>query len=122
MQFPARFSDLPEYAFPRLRQLLAGVPPGGPEIAMTIGEPQAPMPAMVADTIAAHAHEFALYPPNDGTPELRAAIAGWIERRYGVSVDPETEVIALNGTREGLFNATLALCARGEVRQARRWC
>ncbi len=109
MQFPARFSDLPEYAFPRLRRLLAGIAPGGEELAMTIGEPKHPMPPLVAETIAAHAHEFALYPPNDGTPELRAAIAAWILRRYGVTVDPETEIIALNGSREGLFNAALAL-------------
>jgi N-succinyldiaminopimelate aminotransferase len=109
MQFPARFADLPEYAFPRLRRLLAGVPGGGPELAMTIGEPKHVLPAFVAETIAAHAREFALYPPNDGTPELRAAIAAWIARRYGVTIDPETQVIALNGTREGLFNAALAL-------------
>lgn len=109
MQFPARFSDLPEYAFPRLRRLLAGVTPGGPEFAMTIGEPKHPMPAMIAETVAAYSHEFALYPPNDGTPELRAAIAAWTLRRHGVAVDPETQVIPLNGTREGLFNAALAL-------------
>ncbi len=109
MQFPARFSDLPEYAFPRLRRLLAGVRPGGPELAMTIGEPRHPVPAFVAETIAAHAHEFALYPPNDGAPELLAAVAAWIALRHGVTVDPETQVIALNGSREGLFNAALAL-------------
>lgn len=109
MQFPERFSDLPEYAFPRLRRLLADEVPGGPELAMTIGEPKHPMPAMVAETIAAHAGEFALYPPNDGTPDLRAAIAAWVAGRHGVGLDPETQVIALNGTREGLFNAALAL-------------
>lgn len=109
MQFPARFSDLPEYAFPRLRKLLDGVPAGGPELLMTIGEPKHPLPGLVAETIAAHAREFALYPPNDGTPALRAAIAGWIDRRYGVALDPETQVFPLNGTREGLFALALAL-------------
>lgn len=109
MQFPVRFADLPEYAFPRLRRLLDGVPPGGPELAMTIGEPKHPLPAIVAETVAAHAAEFALYPPNDGTPALRAAIAGWLGRRYGVAIDPDTEVFPLNGSREGLFNAALAL-------------
>jgi len=109
MQFPARFADLPEYAFPRLRKLLDGVPAGGPELLMTIGEPKHRLPALVAETIAAHAGEFALYPPNDGTPGLRAAIAGWIDRRYGVAVDPETRVFPLNGTREGLFTLALAL-------------
>lgn len=109
MQYPARFSDLPEYAFPRLRSLLAGIPAGGPEIAMTIGEPRHGVPPMVAEAVAAHAQEFGKYPPNDGAPELLAAIAAWIARRYGVAVDPATQVITLNGTREGLFNAALAL-------------
>jgi aspartate/methionine/tyrosine aminotransferase len=109
MRFPARFADLPEYAFARLRRLLDGVPPGGPELAMSIGEPKHPLPAMVAEVVAAHAHEFAVYPPNEGAAELREAVAGWMARRYGVAVDPESQVIALNGTREGLFNAALAL-------------
>ena len=109
MQFPERFSALPEYAFPRLRRLLDGIPPGGPEIAMSIGEPRHPLPPIVAETIAAHAHEFGLYPPNDGTPDLLEAIAGWLARRYGVTLDPAHEIIALNGTREGLFNAGIAL-------------
>ncbi len=109
MQFPERFSDLPEYAFPRLRSLLAGTPAGGPELAMTIGEPRHPIPPFVAEAIAAHAGEFGRYPPNEGAPELLAAIAGWLARRYGTAVDPETRLIALNGSREGLFNAALAL-------------
>jgi aspartate/methionine/tyrosine aminotransferase len=109
MQFPARIADLPEYAFPRLRRLLADVRPGGPEFAMTIGEPRHPLPDMVGRIVADHAREFALYPPNDGTPEVRAAIAAWLSRRYGLSLDPDTQVVLLNGTREGLFNAALAL-------------
>ena len=109
MQLPQRFSDLPEYAFPRLRRLLHGCAPGGPEISMSIGEPRHPVPALVAETIAAHAGEFGRYPPNEGTPELRTAIADWLALRYGVAVDPETEVVSLNGSREGLFNAALAL-------------
>ncbi|MFT4716360.1 MAG: N-succinyldiaminopimelate aminotransferase [Paracoccaceae bacterium] len=110
MQFPKRFSNLPEYAFPRLRALLADHQPGGPEIAMSIGEPKHAFPDFVADVLAEHVHEFAKYPPNDGSDELRVAISGWIKRRYGVDKDPKTEVIALNGTREGLFNAAVALC------------
>ncbi len=109
MQFPARFSDLPEYAFPRLRRLLAGVPAGGPEFAMTIGEPKHPLPDLVPRVIAEYAREFALYPPNEGTPDLRTAIAAWLGRRYGLAVDPDTEIVPLNGTREGLFNAAIAL-------------
>jgi len=110
MQFPKRFSDLPEYAFPRLRALLADHPAGGPEIAMSIGEPKHPFPDFVADIIAKNAASFGRYPPNDGTPELRMAISDWLLRRYGVKRDPDADIIALNGTREGLFNACIALC------------
>ena len=109
MAFAERFSDLPEYAFPRLRTLLDAHAPGGEPIAMTIGEPKHPMPGFVAEVLAENIDGFGVYPPNDGTPELLAAISGWIGRRYGVSVGPD-RLMALNGTREGLFNAGLALC------------
>lgn len=110
MQYPERFSELPEYAFPRLRRLLSGVTPGGPEILMTIGEPRHPLPAMVGPAIAAHVADFSRYPPNEGLPALREAITGWFGRRYGVTLDPDRQVVPLNGTREGLFNAAIALC------------
>ena len=108
--FPERFSNLPPYAFPRLRALLDVHPAGGPTIHMTIGEPRHAFPSWVGDILAANVAEFGKYPPNDGTPELQQAIADWISRRYGVSVDPATQVMPLNGTREGLYNAAMALC------------
>ncbi|MCL7464159.1 aminotransferase class I/II-fold pyridoxal phosphate-dependent enzyme [Phaeovulum sp. NW3] len=109
MAFPERFSNLPEYAFPRLRKLLDVHAPGADPIAMTIGEPRHPMPGFVAETLAAHVAEFAVYPPNDGSPELLAAVSGWLKGRYRADVAPE-RIMALNGTREGLFNAAIALC------------
>ena len=108
--FPERFSNLPAYAFPRLRALLDHHQPGGEVIHMTIGEPKHAMPDWVAETVKKHADGFAKYPPNDGTPELQAAIAAWVERRYGVSIDGAKQVLPLNGTREGLYNAAMALC------------
>lgn len=110
MTFPERFSNLPEYAFPRLRSLLDAHAPGGEVIHMTIGEPKHAFPGWVRDVLAENADGFGKYPPNDGSPELRSAITDWIARRYGVTLDAETQVMALNGTREGLFNAALALC------------
>lgn len=110
MTFPTRFADLPEYAFPRLRRLLAAQEPGGTVIDMTIGEPRHPMPPMVAQVLAENTAGFAKYPPNEGAPELRATIADWIQLRYGLTFDPDRQVMALNGTREGLFNACIALC------------
>jgi aspartate/methionine/tyrosine aminotransferase len=110
MQYPRRFSDLPEYAFPRLRALLQDVPAGGETLAMSIGEPTHPIPPMVPDILARHAALLSKYPVNDGVPELRGAISDWIARRYGVSKDPDTDILPLNGTREGLYNACIALC------------
>ena len=108
MDFPERFAQLPPYAFPRLRALIGDVPPGGPEVAMTVGEPRHPFPDWVGTEIAAEAEGFGRYPLNEGTPALLAAIDGWIMRRYGVAVGPD-RIMALNGTREGLFNTALAL-------------
>ena len=108
--FSERFSNLPAYAFPRLRALLDGHVPGGEAVQMTIGEPQHPFPEWVQQTLAQHVGEFQKYPPNDGAPELLCAITDWVARRVGVNLDPATQVMALNGTREGLYNAAMALC------------
>jgi N-succinyldiaminopimelate aminotransferase len=117
MAFPERFSNLPDYAFPRLRKLLDSHAPGGETIAMTIGEPRHPMPDFVGPVLAQSLAGFGVYPPNDGTPEALEAISGWIGRRYGVRVATD-RLMLLNGTREGLFNAAVALCP--ETKNGRR--
>jgi len=108
--FPERFSNLPAYAFPRLRSLLDAHAPGGEVMHMTIGEPKHAFPAWVGDIIAENTAEFGRYPVNEGTIELRQAVCDWVQRRYGVALDPERHAMALNGTREGLYNAMMALC------------
>ena len=110
MEFPERFSNLPEYAFPRLRSLLDAHAPGGDVVHMTIGEPKHAFPAWVTDVIVENAAGFNSYPQNEGTDALRGAIADWVRLRYGVTLDPDTRIMALNGTREGLYNAAMALC------------
>ena len=115
--FPERFSNLPDYAFPRLRALLDRHPPGGAVTHMTIGEPKHAFPPWVTDIIAENAAGFNSYPPNDGTPELLAAISDWLKLRFEVSLDSDSRILALNGTREGLYNACMALVpetVRGE--------
>lgn len=104
-----RFDNLPEYAFPRLRALLDRHQPGGDPIAMSIGEPRHPISPILAETLALHSGEYGKYPPNEGTPGWREAVAGWIARRYDVSLDPDTQVLPVAGSREGLFYAGLAL-------------
>ena len=113
MQFPARYADLPEYAFPRLRRLLSDHPPGGPEIAMSLGEPQHAVPDFVGPIMLEHQAKLSKYPPNESIPELREAISDWLASRYSVGDgyrDPETQIFPLNGTREGLYAACVSLC------------
>ncbi|RMC37759.1 aminotransferase class I/II-fold pyridoxal phosphate-dependent enzyme [Paracoccus alkanivorans] len=113
MAIPERFSNLPDYAFPRLRALLSdiepGLKPGEAPMVLTIGEPRHAMPDFVAQVMAEHVGELAKYPVNEGMPGLLDAICGWLGTRYDLDVEP-ARVMALNGTREGLFNAALALC------------
>ncbi len=108
MVFPERFSNLPAYAWPRLRALLDPVQPGGEPINLTIGEPRHAFPNFVAETIAERASGFGNYPNNDGVPELLDAISAWLKRRFDINVPP-AQIMALNGTREGLYNAAMAL-------------
>src|SRR5271163_1655907 len=96
--------------FVRTRELLADTPPGKPEISLAVGEPQHPIPAFVGPVIAEHVAEFGRYPANKGLDEFAVTVALWLGRRYALPrpVDPATEVLVLNGTREGLFLAALA--------------
>jgi len=106
---PSRAADS-RSPFVRLRELLGDAPPGKPAISMAVGEPQHPIPAFVGPVIAAHIEEFGRYPANKGIDAFAAAVAQWLTRRYALerAVDPATEVLVLNGTREGLFLAALA--------------
>ena len=108
MMYPERFSNLPAYAFPRLRSLLDVHKPGGEPINMTIGEPQHAFPEFVSDVLAKSVHEFNKYATNEGAPELLAAVCDWVKRRFSVELTND-RVMALHGTREGLYNAAMAL-------------
>lgn len=100
--------------FVRLTELLAGIEPGKPAINLSVGEPQHPVPGFVAPVLAAHTADFGRYPANKGTEPFRKAVATWLGSRFRLArpVDPESEVLVLSGTREGLFLGALA---------ARRW-
>ncbi len=96
--------------FVRLRELLGDTPPGKPAISLAVGEPQHPIPPFVGPVIAKHLDEFGRYPMNKGLDEFGQAVAAWLGRRYTLDppVDAASEVLVLNGTREGLFLAALA--------------
>jgi len=96
--------------FVRLHELLADIKPGKPAINLSVGEPQHPIPPFVGPVLQAHLNDFGRYPANKGTDGFRKAAAAWLNRRYklGRPMDHESEVIVLNGTREGLFLGALA--------------
>ena len=102
------FADLQPYPFERLRGLLDGVRHEGglPLIDLSIGEPRHAPPALVPDALIEHLDGLGRYPKTAGSHDLRAAIAGWLTRRYGLSadaVDPARQVLPVSGTREALF-------------------
>lgn len=99
-------NSLQPYPFERLRALLAGVTPPGEfsALSLSIGEPRHPTPALLCEALAANLGGLASYPATAGSVALRAAIAQWLSRRYGLrALDAQTEVLPVNGSREALF-------------------
>ena len=96
--------------FARLAELLAGHEPGKPLISLSLGEPQHAVPDFVGSVLAKHTAEFGRYPIAKGIEPFRKAAADWLGRRFELprALDPESEVLVLNGSREGLFFAAIA--------------
>jgi N-succinyldiaminopimelate aminotransferase len=96
--------------FARLTELLAPYKPGKPLIALSLGEPQHPVPGFVGEVLARHIAEFGRYPIAKGIEPFRKTAAAWLSTRFKLPrpVDPEAEILVLNGSREGLFFAALA--------------
>ncbi|HEV2334156.1 MAG TPA: aminotransferase class I/II-fold pyridoxal phosphate-dependent enzyme [Stellaceae bacterium] len=108
MPLNPQLETLSDYPFEALRTLLNPVTPvvNDAPILMSVGEPQHQPPALLTETLAAHAHEWNKYPPMAGTPELRQAIADWLGRRYrlpAAALDPDRHILNLAGTKEGLY-------------------
>ncbi|MBN9430771.1 MAG: succinyldiaminopimelate transaminase, partial [Burkholderiales bacterium] len=97
---------LQPYPFERLSALLAGAKPPA-ELAplnLSIGEPKHATPALVRDALVTNLSGLSGYPATAGTEALRTAIAGWLQRRYGLrAIDPLRQVLPINGSREALF-------------------
>jgi len=102
------------YPFEKLISLKAGVNPPADKspITLSIGEPKHPTPHLVQEALLRHLHGLTLYPTTIGLPELRQAIAGWISRRFSIpanAINPETQILPVNGTREALFSFVQAM-------------
>jgi N-succinyldiaminopimelate aminotransferase len=93
------------YPFERLRVLTKDIVPNPayPPISLGMGEPKHPTPELIKQAVTANLKGLANYPLTAGDPALRQAIAGWVERRYRVKVDPASQVLPVGGSREALF-------------------
>lgn len=99
--------ELGDYPFTELDEARARAASGGrPLIDFGVGAPAEPVPALIRDELVAaiEEEEVSPYPTAGGAAELRGAIAAWIERRYGVEVDPEVEVLPTLGSKEPIFH------------------
>ena len=96
---------LQPYPFERLRALTADITPSPSHraISLGIGEPRHATPALIEQALVAGLKGLSSYPATAGEPRLREAITGWVQRRYGVALDPATQVLPVNGSREALF-------------------
>ncbi len=112
-----RLDLLQPYPFERLRALLAGATPPAElrPISLGLGEPQHATPALIKDALTANLSALGRYPQTLGLKDLRVAIAEWIARRYVVRLDPDTQVIPLSGSREGIFSLAQATVDPGEA-------
>jgi N-succinyldiaminopimelate aminotransferase len=100
-----RLNQLHPYPFQKLRELFAGVTPN-PELTpvnLSIGEPKHATPQFIKDALVAGLGGLSNYPLTQGSEALRQAMAAWAQRRYGVTLDPSTEILPVNGSREALF-------------------
>ena len=100
-----RLDRLQPYPFERLRALTQDVVPNPAlrPIGLGIGEPKHPTPGFIRRALADALDGLASYPATAGEPALREAFAGWLQRRYGVAVDPATQLLPVTGSREALF-------------------
>lgn len=100
--------SLQPYPFERLAAIKSAVTPAADKscIDLSIGEPKHPTPDIITDTLREHLEELARYPTTIGDAMLRNSIAAWLRRRFHLaeaSIDPDRQVLPVNGTREALF-------------------
>lgn len=118
MQFAKRLDRLPPYLFVDINRRIADLRAQGIDIVtFAIGDPDMPTPEHIIDRICREAHVPAnhRYPETDGLPELHEAIADWYAARFDVELDPDTEVLPLIGSKEGIGHIALCFVESGSV-------
>jgi len=118
VKFARRVEQLPPYLFARISELIAQQRAKGVDvISFGIGDPDLPTPEYILDSLkhAADVPANHRYPETEGLPEFRQAVARWYQRRHAVTLDPETEIISLIGSKEGIAHLPLCLIDPGDI-------
>ncbi|MEE9548844.1 MAG: LL-diaminopimelate aminotransferase [Candidatus Binatia bacterium] len=113
-----RIKELPPYLFAEIdRRKREALAKGVDLIDLGIGDPDIPTPAPIVERLksAAETTDNHRYPSSSGLLEFRAAVAGWYERRFGINLDPEKEVLSLIGSKEGIANMAVAFVDPGDL-------
>src|ERR687884_1576884 len=116
MQPSSRLDRLPPYLFAELERKIREKRAAGVDvISLGIGDPDTPTPEPVVEALAGAASDPAThqYPSNRGRPELREAFARFYRRRFGVALDPDSEIVPAIGAKECIFNLNLAFLDPG---------
>jgi len=118
MKFSRRIEKLKPYLFVEINKKIAEKKARGEEvISFAIGDPDIPTPAHIIEKLCQAAHDPVnhRYPETAGLPELCRAIAGWYQRRFDVYLDPETEVLPLIGSKEGIGHIAFCFIDAGDI-------
>jgi LL-diaminopimelate aminotransferase len=118
MKFADRIEKLPPYLFAQISKKVAAKKAMGIDvISFGIGDPDLPTPHHILDALSEAAADPAnhRYPETEGLPDFRRAVADWYERRFGVTLDPDKEVISLIGSKEGIGHIALCFIDPGDV-------
>ncbi|MFC1932550.1 LL-diaminopimelate aminotransferase [Chloroflexota bacterium] len=118
MRMAKRIENLPPYLFVEITKKIAEKKAKGEDvISFAIGDPDIPTPPHIIDRLCREAQDPAnhRYPESEGLPELHQAIAEWYEKRFGVSLDPDKEVLPLIGAKEGIAHIALCFIDAGDV-------
>ncbi len=118
MKFAKRVEKLPPYLFVEISRKIAEKKARGEEvISFAIGDPDIPTPPHIIDRLCEAARDPAnhRYPETDSLPQLRRAVAEWYERRFGLSFDPNKEVLPLIGSKEGIGHIAFCFIGNGDV-------
>jgi LL-diaminopimelate aminotransferase len=118
MKVARRIENLPPYLFVEISRKIAEKKARGEEvISFGIGDPDIPTPANIINKLIEASKDPAnhRYPESIGLPELRRAISEWYMKRFGVALDPETEVVPLLGAKEGIAHAAFCFVDPGDT-------